>query len=139
MPIRPENRKLYPPDWKAIVERVKARDGHACKFCGLANYSVIERAKDGAATILANATSFQNAVEWIAGQYGCDEQDVPKIVVLTTAHLDHDPTNNADENLASLCQRCHNRHDSGHRAETRFETRAAKDRAAGQGMLMEGR
>ena len=32
-------------------------------------------------------------------------------VILTTAHLDHDRTNNAWENLSALCQRCHLRHD----------------------------
>ncbi len=29
------------------------------------------------------------------------------LVVLATAHLDHDPGNNAPRNLKSLCQRCH--------------------------------
>jgi 5-methylcytosine-specific restriction endonuclease McrA len=32
-------------------------------------------------------------------------------VVLTIAHLDHDPTNNTWDNLRALCQRCHLRHD----------------------------
>lgn len=32
-------------------------------------------------------------------------------VVLTIAHMDHDKTNNALENLRALCQRCHLRHD----------------------------
>ena len=40
-------------------------------------------------------------------------------VVLTVAHLDHDPTNNDDNNLAALCQRCHNRHDGPKRASNR--------------------
>jgi hypothetical protein len=33
-------------------------------------------------------------------------------VVLTVAHLDHDPTNNDATNLRALCQRCHNRYDA---------------------------
>lgn len=32
-------------------------------------------------------------------------------VILTTAHLDHDKTNNKFSNLRRLCQRCHLRHD----------------------------
>ncbi len=32
-------------------------------------------------------------------------------VVLATAHLDHDPTNNPPRNLKALCQRCHMLHD----------------------------
>jgi len=41
------------------------------------------------------------------------------IVVLTIAHLDHTPENCERENLRALCQRCHNRYDAAHRAETR--------------------
>lgn len=33
------------------------------------------------------------------------------VVILATAHLDHDPTNCADENLAALCQFCHAAYD----------------------------
>lgn len=44
-------------------------------------------------------------------------------VVLTTAHLDHDPANCARENLRALCQRCHLAYDRPmhirHAAETR--------------------
>ena len=32
-----------------------------------------------------------------------------KRALLTVAHLDHDPGNNAEDNLAALCQACHNR------------------------------
>ncbi len=40
-------------------------------------------------------------------------------VVLTIAHLDHIPENCEPSNLRALCQRCHNRYDAAHRAETR--------------------
>ena len=42
-----------------------------------------------------------------------------KQIVLTIAHLDHTPENNARENLRALCQKCHNKYDAKHRAETR--------------------
>ena len=32
-------------------------------------------------------------------------------MVLASAHLDHDPSNNRARNLAALCQRCHMLHD----------------------------
>ncbi len=41
------------------------------------------------------------------------------MVVLTAPHLDHDPANNADDNLAALCQACHNRYDAPKRAHNR--------------------
>jgi hypothetical protein len=47
-------------------------------------------------------------------------------VVLTVAHLDHQPENVAPSNLAALCQRCHNRYD----AVTRAAGVAARRRAA---------
>lgn len=37
-------------------------------------------------------------------------------IVLTVAHLDHQPENVGDDNLAALCQRCHNRYDAKMRA-----------------------
>ena len=41
------------------------------------------------------------------------------VIVLTIAHLNHQPEHNQDDNLQALCQRCHNRHDRAHRQETR--------------------
>lgn len=56
-------------------------------------------------------------------QCGCENyQPHPETgskVVLTVAHLDHDPTNNDDDNLAALCQARHNRYDAQKRAANR--------------------
>ena len=38
-------------------------------------------------------------------------------VILQCIHLDHDPTNNKDENLKASCQRCHNIYDAKKRHE----------------------
>jgi hypothetical protein len=38
MPIRPSQRALYPPDWKAISARIREREGNRCKWCGAENY-----------------------------------------------------------------------------------------------------
>jgi len=49
---------------------------------------------------------------------------------LEIAHLDQDPSNYADENLASLCSGCHHRFDYKAWAEKARTTRARrKDRA----------
>ena len=50
-------------------------------------------------------------------------------IVLTIAHLDHDPRNNDAANLKALCQRCHNRHDAKDRAKNRL---ARLERESGQ-------
>ena len=43
-------------------------------------------------------------------------------VVLATAHLDHDPTNNRPRNLKVFCQRCHMLHDRKERQRRRLLT-----------------
>jgi 5-methylcytosine-specific restriction endonuclease McrA len=53
-------------------------------------------------------------------------------VVLTTAHLDHNPANCADNNLMALCQRCHLRYDAKQHALNAAITRRRKLMAAGQ-------
>jgi hypothetical protein len=38
LPIRPENKKLYPADWKQISLRIrKERAGDKCEWCGAEN------------------------------------------------------------------------------------------------------
>ncbi len=37
----PIDYKKYPANWKTeIVPRIKERDGHKCKFCGIENYAI---------------------------------------------------------------------------------------------------
>lgn len=50
-------------------------------------------------------------------------------VVLTVAHLNHNPSDNRDENLSAMCQRCHNNYDAPTRAANRKKRLA---REAGQ-------
>lgn len=44
-------------------------------------------------------------------------------VVLTVAHLDHNPQNCAPDNLRALCQCCHLRYDAAEHARHAAETR----------------
>lgn len=91
MPIKPENRSRYPKNWKDIRASILERAKDHCEFCGRKNHSFVLNEKTG------------------------------KIikVVLTIAHLDHQPENCDPSNLRALCQACHNRYDAKHRAETR--------------------
>ena len=51
-------------------------------------------------------------------------------VVLTVAHLNHQPENCNDANLKAMCQRCHNRYDAPKRRQGIQERERAK-RASG--------
>ena len=67
--------------------------------------------------------------EWCGAEHDRPHPVTGSVVCLTTAHLDHDPANNADDNLAALCQRCHNKYDGLKRAASR---KHRKLRLAGQ-------
>lgn len=56
----------------------------------------------------SNWVDISRAVRDAAGNKceACDSPSVPKRI-LTVDHIDHDPKNNAVDNLAALCQRCH--------------------------------
>lgn len=96
MPISPEKRALYPANWKSEIRpRILDRDGHRCKQCGVENYAEGWRDPDG--TFHEVECMHDRAVHRIVR------------IVLTIAHVhDPNPANCADDNLAALCQRCHN-------------------------------
>ena len=124
MPIKPENKKLYPKNWKQIRNSILERAENMCEGriqrgkhtvpCCCKNNSIGYRDKDGNFIELDGYSDFE-----------CAENDGEKIIqiVLTIAHLDHDPTNNKPSNLRALCQKCHNKHDGPHRAETRRKSK----------------
>lgn len=47
-------------------------------------------------------------------------------IVLTIAHLDHQPEHSDDENLRAYCQRCHLLHDLDHHKANAAKTRRAR-------------
>ena len=114
MPIKKENKKLYPKNWKEIREQILSRANNKCEFCGVKNHSVGYRDENG------------DFIESIGMQQEADELDGKKLfgIVLTIAHLDHNPQNNNLDNLRALCQKCHNNYDIEHRKQTRKQTLA---------------
>ena len=106
MPILPENRGRYlggsptSREWKALRAAVLKRAGWRCE----------------------GSPAFPDC----RAEHGKPHPATGAAVVLTIAHLDHDPANNAAANLAAWCQRCHNRHDAPHRAQTRARRRAER-------------
>lgn len=124
MPIRPELRGFYPIDWKQLsavirFERAKGR----CETCGRPHGRQIQHLGDGRWW-----DEERNA--WRDGR----GRPLPRFkpsdglavrhtkVVLATAHLDHDPTNNPPRNLKALCQRCHMLHDREEHRRQRWLT-----------------
>lgn len=137
MPISPDRMARYPggsirsAEWLAIRERILERAGDRCEQCYAPNNKLIYRVGD---LYMLEDGSLHGAIDGAFAGVG-RVTDMPKgryvQVVLTIAHLDQDETNNADDNLRALCQRCHNRHDHAHRqanaAKTRRKRRAERD------------
>lgn len=40
MPIKPENKKRYPANWKEIRAAILKRACNRCEFCGIENYTI---------------------------------------------------------------------------------------------------
>lgn len=127
MPIKPENKSKYPADWPQIRARILEREGHCCKWCKVPNHVYVARSIDGLYYMLASG-QVRDASTGEPDTFDPAEFPTQKWVeiVLTVAHLDHNPANSALENLAALCQRCHNRHDVPQRVESRRKTRELK-------------
>lgn len=122
MPVKPENRHRYPANWPEIRERIRARSGDKCEWCGVHNHAVGYRTPAGEFVMLGRTPE--------DASMACDaaEADGFKVIriVLTVAHVhDHRPEACADDNLAHLCQRCHNKHDAPMRRKHAAQTRRA--------------
>lgn len=137
MPIKPENRHLYPPEWPEIRERILERAGRRCEHdgCLARQYSVGCWSLEGGLFRWVglwgqndNPRTYREARQVAAELHfeRGEEEPRPIVIVLTIAHLDHDPTNCADENLRALCQRHHLAHDHAHHLANAQATRRAK-------------
>ena len=120
MPIRKENRDRYPKDWPQISTRIRARAGNKCEDCGVPNYELGGRdPKGGWRKALPTGDNGLKLTWPEPGTYAACENWLNPLrivkIVLTVAHLDHQPENCADENLKAWCQRCHNRYDAAER------------------------
>lgn len=125
MPISPEKRALYPANWKSEIRpRILARAGNCCEQCGVPNRAIGWRNDDGKFNVVELDGDMKRVAE-LQHDYG----DVFRLVmiVLTIAHLhDDSPANCAENNLAALCQRCHNILDMPMRKANAAATRRAK-------------
>ena len=133
MPIRAEQRALYPPDWKQISLRIRTeRAENKCEQCSAPNGQTVMRHKDGSAYTLADGKTFDASNGEFLGMIRGSELPAGHFVkiVLTVAHLDHDPANCADENLKAWCQKCHLAYDAEMHKANSAKTRRAKKAVA---------
>lgn len=109
MPIKPENKARYPKDWKAISARIRERAGGRCECVGECG---LHRTTPGPRRCIERNGE---EAKWAKGK-----------VVLTVAHLNHQPEDCRPENLKAMCQRCHLRYDIDHHRRTAHETRRSR-------------
>jgi hypothetical protein len=98
MPIKPEYRTLYPANGKSEIRpTILQRAGNRCEG---SPYYPDCHAVNGEAHPVSGSR-----------------------VVLTVAHLDHNPVNCEPANLRAWCQRCHLTYDAAHHAKNAAQTR----------------
>lgn len=124
-PIKPENAARYPSDWRETSQKVKERAGWKCEWCGVRHGDYGYRNDNGEFVYLTTDKDGLGGLD--RGDVVSDlVRDVPRKIiriVLTTAHLDHDPANNDLSNLRALCQKCHLDYDRDHHVKSARKTR----------------
>ena len=124
MPIRPEMKDRYPKDWPAISASIRERAGWCCEECGVRNGALGGRKPNGdwcpaqpTGTNGLRTTWPEPGTESWCTDPKTGESIRLRIVriVLTVAHLDHQPENCEPYNLRAWCQRDHNRYDAAER------------------------
>ena len=152
MPIKPENKARYPKDWPALSLAARERAKWRCQHpgCTATQYSVgywvcfaggphewrplegnrppttaqdheFDNAGEGC-DFQGDRWTYKAAREFIA-RWCWEEDTTPIVIVLTVAHLNHEPEDCRPENLAAMCQRHHLAYDAHHHKQTAYSTR----------------
>ncbi|MET8140019.1 hypothetical protein ABZU32_06890 [Sphaerisporangium sp. NPDC005288] len=116
MPIRPDQRHRYPPNWRQISDRIRFQ--RAAGFCECAG------------------ECGRHPDQVCPAVHGEAHPVTGSTVVLTVAHLDHTPENCDETNLKAMCQRCHLAYDLAHHIVNAARTRFARQ-VAGMDPLFE--
>lgn len=111
MPIRPEQRAKYGDDWTAFSASIRfGRAQGGCECDGRCGADETHLSEEGRCTARHD--------DPLPGGWK---------VVLTVAHLTHDPAERDPDLVMAMCQRCHLSYDRDHHAETRAARRGDKD------------
>lgn len=122
MPIRKEERDRYPANWRAISDRIRfERAGGRCEChgeCGRQHVRSIRRHDRTTGELEPVGQDFR-----CTASHGMRHPVTCSKVVLTVAHLNHQPEDCRDDNLRAFCQRCHLAYDRDHHAKVRESRR----------------
>jgi 5-methylcytosine-specific restriction endonuclease McrA len=113
----PIDLKKYGDDWRDTVRpRILNRDNYKCVKCG---------AKQRAKGYRDEKKVFIECDEFLMDW--CKRNSIKVITIfLSVSHKNHDVTDMRDENLWSLCQRCHIIHDKHLHSHNRIMNRGKK-------------
>lgn len=134
MPIRESEKARYPANWREISLEVRERAGQRCEACKAPNGETVLRHVDGSVYILPERGEVFDASNGEPMGY-CRGSEFPAgrfvKIVLTVAHLDHQPENNGEPgnrpNLKAWCQKCHLAYDAPlHQANARATRQSRK-------------
>ena len=144
MPIRKSQKHRYqkPAERKKTRAAILKRAENRCEVCGVLNHEQISRRASDLEHYIYLRDLDSTSVESHPREDGfrdelppmtcsCDPEETrtwrPAIkVILTVAHLDHQPENNDDDNLKALCQLHHLRHDAAEHGKNAATTRRAR-------------
>jgi 5-methylcytosine-specific restriction endonuclease McrA len=98
----PVDRSKYPPNWREISHDIRFRRARGkCE----------------------GSPKFPNC----EAEHGQPHPETGSKVILTVAHLDHNPSNNTPSNLRAMCQRCHLSYDAKFHARNAEKTKRKKN------------
>jgi hypothetical protein len=105
----PINRSLYPENWDEIALSIKRAANWTCEWCGKPCRPPGISQKETEQWLL------ENHPQWLSHLYDVVDDDEfgevtitkPQRFTLTTAHLNHQPSDCSPENLKALCSVCH--------------------------------
>lgn len=110
----PCNYSFYPPNWKEIVAEKKRKYHNKCELCYAPNGVTVDR---------FDIHSGCNHPWWHTSYIGKHTK-----IVLTVHHIDCDKSNNTDQNLILLCQKCHLRLDLDRHMKNRKRNKEFADK-----------
>lgn len=104
MPIRPENKHRYGDDWREFSDYIRfERAGGRCECEGECGRGTHEGR--------------------CPNRHGEPAYGTGSKVILTVAHLTHEPECRDDDKVKAMCQGCHLHYDRDHHAQTSYKTR----------------